>query len=51
MKFGQLIQYKMRKIFRKNHTENAVEKLFPDPFLKNQHFMELVLIKYQVESY
>ena len=51
MKFGQLIQYNMRKIFLKNHTENTVEKLFPDPFLKNQHFIELVLIKCQVESY
>ena len=35
MKFGQLIEYNMRNIFLKNHTQNVVEKLFPDPFLKN----------------
>ena len=35
MKFGQLIECNMRKkIFLKNHTQN-VEKLVPDPFLKN----------------
>ena len=41
MKFGQLIEYNMRniflEIFLKIHTQNAVEKLFPDPFLKNQN--------------
>ena len=37
VKFGQLIEYKIRNIFfLKNHTQNVVEKLFPDPFLKNQ---------------
>ena len=35
MKFGQLIECKMRNIFCKNHTQNMVEKLVPDPFLKN----------------
>ena len=37
MKFGQLIDYSMRKVFflQKNHTQNMVEKLVPDPFLKN----------------
>ena len=36
MKFGQLIDYDMREIFfLKNHTQNVVEKLVPDPFLKN----------------
>ena len=37
MKFGQLIEYNMRNILMKNHTENVAEKLFPDPFLKNQN--------------
>ena len=36
MKFGQSIEYNMRNIFLKNHAQNVVEKLFPDPFLKNQ---------------
>ena len=34
MKFG-IIEYNMRNIFLKNHTQNVLEKLFPDPFLKN----------------
>ena len=37
MKFGQLIDYNMRNIFLKNHTQNVVEKPFPEPFLKNQN--------------
>ena len=37
VKFCQLIEYNIRNIFfLKNHTQNVVEKLFPDPFLKNQ---------------
>ena len=36
MKLDQLIEYNMRNIFLKNHIKNVVEKLFPDPFLKNQ---------------
>ena len=37
MKFGQLIEYKMRNIFfLKDHTLNVVEKLVPDPFVKKQ---------------
>ena len=32
-KFGQLIEYITWEIFfLKNHTQNKVEKLFPDPF-------------------
>ena len=27
----------MRNIFLKNHAQNVVEKLVPDPFLKNQN--------------
>ena len=34
MKFGQLIEYNMRNIFVENHTQNVLEKLFPDPYLK-----------------
>ena len=37
MKFGQFIEYKIRNIFLKNHTQNVAEKPFPDPFLKNQN--------------
>ena len=39
MKFGQLIDYNMRNIFLKNHTQNVVEKLVPDHFwnIKNEH--------------
>ena len=35
--FGKLIQYNVRNIFLKNHAQNVVEKLFPDPFLKIQN--------------
>ena len=31
MKFGQLLEYNMR-----NNAQNVVQKLIPDPFLKNQ---------------
>ena len=34
MKFGQLIQH---NFFLKNHTQNVIEKLFLDPFLKIQN--------------
>ena len=37
IKFGQLIEYDMRSIFLKNHTQNVAEKLLPGPFLKNQN--------------
>ena len=37
MKFGQLIKRNMRKLFLKNHTQIVVEKLVPDPFLKNEN--------------
>ena len=30
-KFGQLIEYSIRTIFLKNHTENVMGKLFPEP--------------------
>ena len=35
MKFGQLMKYNMRTFSLKNHTQNMVEKLVLDPFLKN----------------
>ena len=37
MKLGHLIEYNMRNIFFKNHTQNVAEKLFSDPFLKSQN--------------
>ena len=36
LKFGQLIKYKIKTFFFKNHTKNVVGKLFPDHFLKNK---------------
>ena len=39
--YGQLIEYNMRNIFLKNHTQNVVEKPFPEPFLKNQNWVYL----------
>ena len=36
MKFGQLIEYNLRKIFlEKSYTKRGGETI-PDPFLKNQ---------------
>ena len=35
IKFGQLKECNFIKFFLKNHTQNVVEKLVPDPFLKN----------------
>ena len=37
MKFGQLIEYNVRNTFLKDYTQNGVEKLFPDLFVKNQN--------------
>ena len=34
-KFGPLREYNMKNIFLKNHTQNVVEKLVPDLFLKS----------------
>ena len=36
MKFGQF-RVQHEKNFLKNHTENMVDKQFPDHFLKNQN--------------
>ena len=35
MQFVHLLEYNMRNISLKNHTQNVVGKLFSDPFLKN----------------
>ena len=45
MTFGQLMDITCETYFLKNHTQNVVEKLVPDPVLKNQ----LVFIVCQVE--
>ena len=37
MKFGQLIEYNIMNIFLKSHTQNVLEKPFPDPYLKYQN--------------
>ena len=37
MKFGQLKEFNVSKILLKNHTQNLEEKLFPDPYLKDQN--------------
>ena len=36
-KFGQLIECNMRTTYFENHTQNLMEKLFSDPFLKNKN--------------
>ena len=37
MNFVHLLEYITREtFFLKYHTQNVVEKTFPDPFLKNQ---------------
>ena len=41
MKLSQLIEYNMTNMFLENHTQNMVEKLFTDPFLKNQNLAYL----------
>ena len=44
MKLIQLIECNIINIFYENHTQNVVEKLFPDPFLKNQNCAYLWII-------
>ena len=36
MKFGKLTNITQETFFLKKHTQNVVEKPFPDPFLKNR---------------
>ena len=44
MKLCQLRTYHEKYIL-KNHTQNIVEKLVPDPFLKNQNWAYLISLK------
>ena len=41
MKFDQFIEYTSETFFLKNHSQNVVEKLLQDPFLKNQNWAYL----------
>ena len=41
MKFGHLIEYNVWNILVKNDTKNVLEKLFSDPYLKNQNLASL----------
>ena len=41
MKFGQLKECNMRNIFLERSCTKRVEKLFLDPFLKNQNYAYL----------
>ena len=43
MKFGQLLENNMKNIFSDKifHTQNVVEKQFPDSFLNNQYCAHL----------
>ena len=58
MEFGQLIEHNMETFFLENHTQIAMEILFPDPFLKNQNwaylwikrFTQIVFTVNQVED-
>ena len=49
MKFGQLIEHNMKNIFaEKLYTKCGAEKLFPDPFLKNQNWVYLWINSHNV---
>ena len=37
LEFSQFIEYNMKNIFFENLTQNVVEKLFPDHYIKNQN--------------
>ena len=41
MKFGYLIEYNTRTFFVKNHTQNVMDKLVPDPILQNKNWTYL----------
>ena len=43
MKFSQLVEYNMQLFLWKNHTQNMVEKLFTEPFLKTQNWAYLCI--------
>ena len=61
MKFSEFIEHN-RNIFLKNHTQNVLEKVVGDPFIKNtklsisldqqsEMFENLLLLYFQVEVY
>ena len=35
--FSELIEYNRKNIFLKNHVQNVVDKLVPDPFVKSRN--------------
>ena len=37
MTFGQLIEYNVINVFPEKYTQNVMEKLVPDPFIKTQN--------------
>ena len=37
MKFGQLVEYNMKKIFLEKSDTKVMEELVPDPFVKSQN--------------
>ena len=37
MKFGQLVEYNMKKNFLEKSDTKVMEKLVPDPFVKSQN--------------
>ena len=41
MKLSYLMEYNMRNVFLKNQARNMIERLVPDPFLKNQNWVNL----------
>ena len=41
MTFNQLLEYTWETFFLKTDTQNLLEKLFPDPSLKNQNWAYL----------
>ena len=53
MKFGELIETNMRKIFLKNHTQNVAEKIIPDAFLKrwNCAYLLINILKFYTVSF
>ena len=44
MTFALLIEYITRNIFLENHTQNVVEKLFPDLLLKSRDLVYLWIV-------
>ena len=51
MKFGQLIEYNLKTIFFKNHTQSILEKLFPGTFPKSQNWAYLSFNNLKFDSF